>query len=760
MRCAEWRLIVKFFVVGGAATLLYLAVASGLTYALGMAPALASGLAVAASIAFSYVGHNYFSFSVRGQHALRLPRFVTGSFALCLLSSLISYVSVDVAGHKPYVAFAAVCLLYPPASFLLNRYWVFRNVSSSQMMQPAADLFLPAAIVVIGCAIAAFAGGAYWLFTQQLHEPFAVRLLYRFGDADYLPLIYAIAHGNFREFGAYGLVGTSIIPFPLVSSLPYSLAVAAFGDRGFVMMDIAISIARFALCVLLAGLLVRCKFQQACAALVIFVLTGPALVSHVLPRVQALGWNTSAFGPSWLMRYPRSYVTGLFLLLLLLTGAHLTKALRRREKAPRFFAAHGVALAVTAQGDLHLAMIACLATGIIYLHLLATNFSCRKAIAVTALQVAFAFSIAALPMVVQTLSASADLSVRWGLFPIPRSSVLLFVSRDKVALALVFGAAIAWLIARRYLDERAEACTFAAVSLYAASVMALPVSVLLIGKGIQIYHFVDRSRALAVVVLLVILFAGFGAAVRKLGHARVVLRALQAVLLLAATTCAAWQIRSSAQLAGDAAFIGIQQRTWQGWEPLVSYKTDFGALIDELQRPEYRGARVIGTFDQQLAMWWLTRRDHTLWIPDTFLSTAADAIIEKRSLQFARLIGMPEHTFDHLISQPESYFNNRFLTLAKWQASRAYTAAPIGEYSDEQRNGIGYTSIYDPWVLRLPGRERDRLLRNFRTTDAGVPPIDLIVLTDTASFGRLPGPPAEYFAPVFSNDSFRVWIRR
>jgi hypothetical protein len=625
-----------------------------------------------------------------------------------------------------------------------------------------ATSLMPIVVTAIGFAVAVVVGGAYWLSITDLKEPFAVSLLYRFGDDDYLPMIYAIARGKFTEFAAYGLVGSALLPFPVVSSAPYSVSVALFGDHGFVFADTIISALRFAACLLLARAFTRDALLQACAALMTFVLTGPVLYSDVIWRLNALGMDAEHIASSWLMRYPRPYVTGIFVILLLVTCTHLTRSLRRKEDAAWISAGHGVALAMAAQGDFHLALIGCLGTAVAFVQFVATDVRSWKSALKSAAQVAVGFAIAILPMIFQVLSVSAEVSARWGLFAIPRSSALEFVDVDRWQVGIALAGATAWWILRRHGDERAESLVLTAVCFYAASLVALPVSIALLGKSIQIYHFRERSQAFATILILVIVFAAAGVAGRALQRKRWALRTLQAGFVLAAMLAASLQIRSSFELAREAASKQTQQRVWRnaGWEPLPTYRTDLAGLIEELERPEYRKALTLGTFDQQLAMWWLTRDAHTLWIPDTFVSTAADAVIEKRTLELSRLTGMPPHTFAALIAMERSYFTMRFLTLGKWQASAAYVAAPIADYSPDQQARIRNTDRYNPWAIRLPISERNRLLQHFAAIESTGTPIDLIVLADTIDFAGLPGPPAEQFRPVFSNASFRVWIRR
>ena len=107
-----------------------------------------------------------------------------------------------------------------------------------------SSLFFYATLVASGTL-----GLLYWFFVAFYRgdDPLPVKILYRFGDPDYLPLIYSLSRGNFREFIDPASSGTGLLPFPIFSILPYAIGVAVFGDAGFPVVDAALSVTRFLL---------------------------------------------------------------------------------------------------------------------------------------------------------------------------------------------------------------------------------------------------------------------------------------------------------------------------------------------------------------------------------------------------------------------------------------------------------------------------------------------------------------------------------
>lgn len=119
--------MVRFALVGGCATLLYLLISIGLPgERTGIAPAAAHVLALLAATAFSYVGHHRFTFGLSGDHERHLRRFLICSGILLALSTALSLVLTDLLRFDHRVAALSVAVGYPPASYLVNALWSFR----------------------------------------------------------------------------------------------------------------------------------------------------------------------------------------------------------------------------------------------------------------------------------------------------------------------------------------------------------------------------------------------------------------------------------------------------------------------------------------------------------------------------------------------------------------------------------------------------------------------------------------------------------
>jgi putative flippase GtrA len=115
--------LVRFGVVGIAATITYFVVTA--LVGRGLDPMLANVFGVAISLFVSYLGHFYFTFRIRGKHAVHLSRFLVVTFGLFILSTVVTGVACNVAGLDRVVVTACIAVCYPIASYVLNLGWTF-----------------------------------------------------------------------------------------------------------------------------------------------------------------------------------------------------------------------------------------------------------------------------------------------------------------------------------------------------------------------------------------------------------------------------------------------------------------------------------------------------------------------------------------------------------------------------------------------------------------------------------------------------------
>ena len=119
--------VVRFGIVGIAATATYLAVAILLPAIGAASPATAALVASGVSVFVSYFGHHTFTFARKGRHDFYLPRFLLQWMVLTGAASLGTYVLTDILAMNYRLAAVLVALAYAASSFVANNIGVFRD---------------------------------------------------------------------------------------------------------------------------------------------------------------------------------------------------------------------------------------------------------------------------------------------------------------------------------------------------------------------------------------------------------------------------------------------------------------------------------------------------------------------------------------------------------------------------------------------------------------------------------------------------------
>jgi hypothetical protein len=585
--------------------------------------------------------------------------------------------------------------------------------------------------VLLGSAATVALVLLYWVLAPLFHpgEPSRVTLLYRFTDTDYLPAIYGLARGEFGEIIDPVTYGRGLLPFPALMLLPHALGVALFGDYGFALADAAVALAHF----LLAWHIVRSFVAHRGAAAAGAFL----LVVSLFP------------GEAWRFRYPRPFVSHLFLMAMVLVGARLWTRLRAGRPPGHAPLLLGLVAGAAAQGDFHAAVGYCLAVAALYGTLLYERGTVRMEDLKAVLWTGVGAALGIVPLLVHSRFASEELLARWGMYPASRDQTTIAVT---TAVLLVFLLGVAALLLRLRTLRRDEPLAASEAGVLVAmlclcfgALAAGPVSTWVLGKQIQVYHYQVRLGNTAQVALLV---AGLALAWHV---GRRYPRLLAAGALLASTAPLGLMLRSIVAQAR----VEHQARVFWNHAELPGYRADLSALLGELRKPAYRGRNVLGTFDQQLGMLWVLDRRHTLFVPDPFLSTVGDAVIEERSMALSRLMGRDAGQF--LQQARDEYFQKKFLTLGKWQLSRSYAPAPLEDYDPADLRTAFATSPKDNWNVALPLSEQRRMLRAYDAPRPGGPAPDLVILSTVLPFAvRDPGAP---YRLTFANRSFRVFVR-
>ena len=123
LRPGELGAIVRFGLVGIAATLVYLLV-SLVLLDLEIAPRPTNLVAFAAGTIASYLGHYFFTYRADDSHLKLGGRFAAVTAGLALLCVALHQLALWL-GAGPRGAALVVTLAYPPLSFALNHFWAF-----------------------------------------------------------------------------------------------------------------------------------------------------------------------------------------------------------------------------------------------------------------------------------------------------------------------------------------------------------------------------------------------------------------------------------------------------------------------------------------------------------------------------------------------------------------------------------------------------------------------------------------------------------
>lgn len=117
--------ILRFGVVGIAATLTYAGATALSVEWLHLAPVPASILGQIVSTGVSYFGHAFYSFRVKGDHRTFLWRFFVIGALTFTMNGAVTWLLTDKIGVSYRISVAIVTVLIPITNYLGNRFWVF-----------------------------------------------------------------------------------------------------------------------------------------------------------------------------------------------------------------------------------------------------------------------------------------------------------------------------------------------------------------------------------------------------------------------------------------------------------------------------------------------------------------------------------------------------------------------------------------------------------------------------------------------------------
>ena len=606
-------------------------------------------------------------------------------------------------------------------------------------------IFLLAALLI---------GTSYWIGVRAIRPAATLdqAILFRpGGDPDYLPQVSALARLEFGETAVREMAGRGIRSFPFASLILHVSLVRFFGEAGFVAADI--------LAVLLYGWILSYFLGKSgiarpiAEALTLLVLSG-ALAG----ALSWLGGTHAARIPIrfWYQRFPRPLVTEIFVVAFLSLAARFISDPELRNKLSAW-ALVGVLGACLIQSDIYQAMNVTLVALFLVFYLLPGN---RKTILRGAVVAAGIAAILSIPFIYQRLHELQDVLRRWGTFSSGHQLVLQgFGLLSSASLILLFAILLCHRL-RGSIEGNARAAALITCAAVIASVLSGTLSLLVLGRGLQIYHF--REEAELVSGYAVLLYAGIVLQGSLPWFSRTLRIGELSALRLKGIAFAAAVTVSLAVAAARTREVVKYEQPAQGTMLLAGvpeqrYKSSFAELRAELMRPRYKNAQVMGTFDLQLADWWQYRSRY-IYLPDTFNTTVSDSEVEARVYSYLRLLQVGPEDFNQLLDN--DYFLLRVLAGEKYQANARYTPWPIADYSPEAQRRIARTSIWERLHLEMPTSERRRLLEAYTQFNPIAEPyrkLDVIVLLK-GKLRQFFHPENGNLTPAWENDTFEIWL--
>jgi hypothetical protein len=636
-------------------------------------------------------------------------------------------------------------------------------------------------------------------------------------DMTYLPIIAGLSKAGLHEPFVREFAGTGIMQFPIFSALPLTILLKLFGPVGFILADIVFLFATFWVLSLLFRLLGVTSIIARCLSLLVVTnvlyLLGHIrfwLVSRIEPKLlhvpvpenpgyflqtpwlqngipllciaamivvlglflrgdaarrsqmlslglaiylAALVLISSYFFVIWGWRLPRPLDTGVFYFAGLASLTWLAREPRRTSPAP--WLVFGACWAVLVQSYIYEAFLLGISAVCVLAWLTATRaLQARILLRNLALCTGLA-ALLCLPIAYQQLHGRPDLFQRYGGYVLPHFSFPYFLPESPESVEIVLAALFAILILRlggpNSADRRRGSTLL--TGLLVASLLSLPISVLVLGRSIQVGHFSEEYYQALSMGLAVLLAYGLdlwrGEPGDRKRHRRIS-AAIMAICCLAATAAIAIESRR------PSAMTTAVRNDFVEYAGFANYRRDFNALAGELSKPSYHGL-ALASFDVQVQSWWTTFDHGNVYLPDVFSTTMADAEIETRLILLCKAIGMNENQFMSLITDP--FAQIFFLSHAKYMGSALHSYAPLPDYSAADQAEIHANSIFSTFKLYLPLAEQARLRTKFRDTVSTFDhrDRDLLLLTNGKTLGRFgPGPG---YTLAYHNDTFRLWRR-
>jgi hypothetical protein len=608
-------------------------------------------------------------------------------------------------------------------------------------------------------------GQRYWLVTafQRPHDSLTVAAMYRHHDIQYYPLISSLAQGNLGEGNLWENRGQGLVSFPFASVSLHAGCLRLFGIVGLMVADGLGTLCYYLVVLAFLRLFVRSSLLANCLA---FLITGNILdlgMAEYLRYLPGVPAELRFRG----YRIPRPFITEIHFVACMSLGLWILGRTEARQSRWTW-GCLGAFLALLLQGDAHGFLVMGLAIALLTIACVAIEFRNPGKLGVCIGVCGLAFLAASSMFWVQRCFENPDVPRRLGMFTLPRGQTWQLTNTmllQRCLEAAAFMAGFSFLMHRGWKQPSHGTRALALACLAILAFEAIFILGFTTGKGIQLYHFVDRLSGIISycwIALLGYLIESFCVLIITLPWRRLAEPldrwapvGLKAIVLCIAVGGILLSFHDEARSGPNLSHMRASM-----YPELKSYRDDFAALTAELAKPAYVDCKVAATLDHQVFAWWVSFHRGYSFLPDPFSTTVPDSEIERRIMWFLHEINADTNTFKELLHS--KMFRIMWLGHDKYQCSKAYQFAPLDDYEPEAIEALNNSTILDSWVQAVPVSEQRRLISLFERSEDSTawgekPRLDLII---TNASPRLPSPSRSGYDLVYRNGTFEVWKQR
>ena len=617
--------------------------------------------------------------------------------------------------------------------------------------------------------------GPYYLRGLLSEEHLDILVLYRpgTGDRDYLPLARQFAGGQFSDAYTAGEIGRGCVAFPAASVITHGVALRHFGSAGFAVADILTPCAYFIVAYRLLFLCCGSGLLAASSAL-FFTLQGATALQDAIHT--AFGYSLRSlpfyvgFLQSWELRFPRRFVTEIFLLGALGNWLLLARGGLRQPK--HWWTITAVWMSALLQSDIY-SFIA-LALAFSATALLSWKQECGKKVEGLTKNVGLMLGLGitlSIPFLIQRTLATNDILERYGVFntiranalPLLKEAILFFpVSYVIVSLLIPWFAS---LVSKRASSENSQSILYGPTMniLAISGLCAMPTLVAITGQGVQLYHFRDTARTLLV----------WSVIMTSVGVAPILLRSFAVILERRALRTLGYAVAAIILicLVGRLDAIGKRHLENKSYPRAVgrppdpstaSYRRDLASLFSFIEKSIPKSGKSLATVDVELYAWWTGIRGGESYLAHMFVSALDRDLLLNRLARFACFNQVPPHLFiSWLTTKSHNEVHVNWYSGNRYQASPLHTFASLENYSPDEVKQIRGTPMVESWQTQImPAYERDRLTsyygRIFSSPLQSIDAPDLLLLTNEFPLLK---PDPKLFTLIYKNNSFQIFKR-